>query len=154
MAKQVTKSIIVKGTVNEVFQVWADFENFSNFMKPVKAVSKINGRKSHWVVEGPLGKTIEWDAETTTFEPNQRIAWNSNDGDIKTTGQVTFTSLPENQTQVTVTLQYVPPAGLASSIADKLFGDPEGQLQENLRGFKSYVEKSHLMEREEPVSSQ
>lgn len=68
MAHQATKSLIVKGELSEIFDLWANFEIFPNFMKPINSVVKTGERTSHWVVEGPFGKTLEWDAETTTFE--------------------------------------------------------------------------------------
>jgi uncharacterized membrane protein len=54
---------------------------------------------------------------------------------------VTFKELPQDQTQVTVTLQYVPPGGVVGEAAAALFGQPEKQLTEDLKNFKSYVEK-------------
>ena len=65
-------------------------------MKYITSVHKTGDGLSHWVMEGPLGKKIEWDAEATRMEPNKRIAWNSCDqGDITTSGQVTFKELPK-----------------------------------------------------------
>jgi uncharacterized membrane protein len=144
MADQVTKSIIVKANVPDVFNIWANFENFPHFMKYIKSIRKTGDRTSHWVMEGPLGKDLEWDAETTKLEANKRIGWNSrDDGDIKTSGQVTFNQLPQGQTEITVTLQYVPPAGAVGEFIAKLFSDPEKRLEEDLHNFKTYVEGTH-----------
>jgi uncharacterized membrane protein len=144
MADQVTKSIIVKADAAEVFNIWANFENFPHFMKYIKSIQKTGDRTSHWVMEGPLGKDLEWDAETTKLETNKRIGWNSRDGgDIKTSGQVTFNQLPQGQTEITVTLQYVPPAGAIGEFIANLFSDPEKRLDEDLANFKSYVEGTH-----------
>jgi len=141
MADQVTRDIIVKANVSKVYELWANFENFPHFMKYISSVTKIGDRASHWVMDGPLGKQLEWDAETTTLEPNKRIAWNSRDGgDIKTSGQVTFNALPDDQTEITVVLQYVPPAGKLGEFVANLFSDPEKRLDEDLRNFKTYVE--------------
>ncbi len=140
MPEQINKSIIVKGDAKDIFDLWANFENFPHFMQPIKSVTKTGVRTSHWVVEGPFGRTIEWDAEMTTFERKKRIAWNSTGGDIKTTGQVTFNELPNEQTQVSVTLQYVPGDGFSREIADKLFGNAQQQLDSNLRSFKVFAE--------------
>ncbi|HEY8150919.1 MAG TPA: SRPBCC family protein, partial [Vicinamibacteria bacterium] len=91
MPEQATKSIIVGAGVGEVFEVWSNFENFPHFMKNIKSVEKRPDGSTHWVMDGPLGKSVEWDAETTMFEPNKRIAWHSREGStIKTSGQVTF----------------------------------------------------------------
>lgn len=140
MPEHITRSIIVKARVAQTFRAWENFENFPHFMEHIKSVEKQGGRKSHWVMEGPLGKDIEWDAATTLLEPNQRIAWTSTDGDLKTSGQVTFAAIGENETQVTVMLYYVPPAGMAGDIVAKLFGNPEAKLESDLRRFKAWME--------------
>lgn len=144
MQEQFTKSIIVKGDVSSIYQLWANFENFPSFMKNIKSVAKSGERMSHWMMQGPLGMKVEWDAETVRLEPNQRISWKSlGSGGLKTTGQVVFSALPHNETQVTVTLQYVPPAGMAGEVIADLFKNPEKQLKEDLYRFKRYAEDMH-----------
>jgi len=141
MAEQATKTIIVKAPVSDVYDIWANFENFPHFMKYIQSVRKTGDGLSHWVMEGPLGKEIEWDAETTRMDDHKRIAWNSRaGGDITTSGQVTFKELPQGQTEIAVTLQYVPPGGALGEMVAKIFKDPEDQLDEDLRNFKAYVE--------------
>ena len=141
MAEQATKSIIVGSTVGEVFETWSDFENFPHFMKSIKSVQKRPDGSTHWVAEGPLGKSVEWDAETTMFEPNKRIGWHSReDSKIKTSGQVTFVELGTGQTQVNVTMQWVIPASKGGERLAGLFADPEKRLEQDLYNFKTYVE--------------
>jgi uncharacterized membrane protein len=140
VTERVIKSIIVGQDAGQVFKLWADFENFPEFMKNIKSVKKTGDRTSHWVMEGPMGTTIEWDAQTTQFDENQRIGWSSTGGDIKTSGQVIFAPLPQGQTEVTVTLQYIPSDSLAGGVATALFANPEQQLEEDLRNFKRYAE--------------
>ncbi|HEX6385616.1 MAG TPA: SRPBCC family protein [Anaerolineae bacterium] len=142
MANQITKSIIVKSDVTDVFDLWSSFEHFPHFMKYIKSVTKTGPRTSHWEVEGPLGTTAKWDAEMTRLDENKRIAWNSKDheGNVTTSGQVTFNALPNDETEVTVLLQYTPPAGKAGELITNLFSDPEERLEEDLRNFKSFAE--------------
>jgi uncharacterized membrane protein len=142
MSNQVTKSIIIQGKVADLFTLWADFENFPNFMKHIKSVEKTGEGTSHWVMTGSSNTTIEWDAEITRLEENKRIAWSSKGGagDIKTSGQVTFTALPHGETEVTVTRHYAPPAGLDAGVAGELFSNPENALLRDLRNFKAYAE--------------
>jgi uncharacterized membrane protein len=143
---RVTKSIIVKGDVSEIFNLWADFENFPYFMKFITSVTKIGDRVSHWVMEGPLGAKVEWVAEVTAIEPNKRIAWSTKDradegeGDITTSGQVSFRELGHGDTEVTVMLHYVPPAGKLGELVAKIFSNPDARLEEDLRNFKAYAE--------------
>jgi uncharacterized membrane protein len=141
MSNKVTKSIIVKRPVAELFQLWANFENFPHFMENIHSVQKTGDRTSHWAMEGPLGTKVEWDAETTLFEENKRIAWNSKDRSALTTsGQVAFNALPNNETEVTVMMHYDPPAGMAGELVAKFFGNPEKRVEEDLNNFKHYAE--------------
>jgi uncharacterized membrane protein len=142
MADQTTKTIIVRGDIGKVYDAWANFENFPHFMKDVKSVTKTADRMSHWVVKGPLGKDVEWDAETTRLDQNKRIAWNSKEtSDIKTSGQVTFNDLGRGEVEVTVTLQWVVPASKGGEKLAGLFADPPKRLEEDLLAFKHYVEQ-------------
>jgi uncharacterized membrane protein len=142
MTEQIVKSIIVKKPVDEIYAIWSNFENFPYFMEYVKDVRKASPAISHWEVKGPLGMTVQWDAEMTRMEENKRIAWNSkdHDGTITTSGQVTFNALPQNETEVIVTMQYNPPAGKAGELIANIFSNPEERLKEDLRNFKRYAE--------------
>jgi uncharacterized membrane protein len=138
--QQTTRSIIVKGSPSELYHLWADVESFPRFMNNVKSVTRTGDSMTHWVVEGPFGRDVEWDAETTRMEEGKRIAWNSKDGsDVKTSGQVVFTQMPHDETQVTVTLQVAPQGALSGAVAG-FFGKPEEALEEDLRRFKAYAE--------------
>ena len=143
MSNQVTKTIIIEAPVDEVYGVWANFENFPHFMQNIEEVRNTGEGTSHWVMTGPLNTRLEWDAVTTRREENKRIGWNTKDldGDVTTSGQVTFNNLPKNQTEVTVTLHYEPnKGGLAGEVVDALFARPEEKLEEDLRNFKEYIE--------------
>ncbi len=142
------KNILVKAPLKHVYQAWADFENFPLFMQHIRSVTKTGERTSHWVMDGPLHSRLEWDAETTRLEENKRIAWSSTDGDIKTSGQVSFNAMPDNQVEVTVMLRYIPPAGIVGDIFAAIFTDPEGKLAEDLRNFKHYIEKTESAAKE------
>jgi uncharacterized membrane protein len=142
MSNRVTDSITVKGDVSTVFNIWSDFETFPYFMKYIHKVVKTGPRTSHWEVAGPLGKTLEWDAETTRMDEDQRIGWNTKDrdGSITTSGEVVFAELPNDQTKVTVTMNYTVPGGAIGEAVAQLFSDPAKRLEEDLNNFKAYVE--------------
>lgn len=141
MAGQVTKSIMVQGDVSEVYRLWENFENFPNFMKHIKSITTTGGRTSHWVMAGPMGKDIEWDARITDQEPNKRIAWKSTGGDVGNQGQVTFDDQGNGRTKVTVMMQYDMPAGKTGETIAKMVADPDKMLDEDLKNFKEYAEE-------------
>ncbi len=141
MADSYSKSIIVKGKVSELYDLWSRFEDFPLFMKYIKSVTLTGPNMSHWVMPGPMGKDIEWDAEITRMDENRRIAWNSKDNSpIKTSGQVTFKDLGKQETEVTVTMRYDPPGGKVGETVAHLFSNPEARVEEDLRNFKAFAE--------------
>lgn len=136
-------SIIVGANVTQAYNVWRQFENFPQFMNNVKEVTKTegDGKFSHWKVAGPLGTSVEFDAELTMDEPNKRIGWNSRDsGTVTTSGQVTFMELGTNQTQIHVVMNWVPPVGKVGEVVANLTNDPQSQLEEDLGRFKEMIE--------------
>ncbi len=142
MTDKVTESIIVKGDVHDVYSLWADFSNFPQFMKDIESVTLTGDDESHWVMKGPAKTSFEWVAITTRREEDSRIAWKSVDGDLKVNGQVTFKELPQDEVQITATVQYVPPRGAIGSAVAKLFGNPDERLRNDLRSFKMFFEQS------------
>jgi uncharacterized membrane protein len=141
MTDPITRSIIVKARIEDAFAFWADVENFPTFMKHLKSVERIDDKVSRWVMDGPAGTTIQWEAEITTYEPPRRIGWNSRDrSDVKTSGQVLFTDLSHSETEVTVTLKFEPPMGVVGDLGATLVERVDQRLDEDLRRFKHHVE--------------
>ena len=141
MSEAVTHSIIVGVDAAAAFALWARFENFPAFMTQIRSVTRTGEDTSRWVAEGPVGKEVEWEARTTRLEPNKRIAWNSSpDSKVRTSGQVTFNELDPRQTEVTVTMHYVAPAGSVGGALAALLADPAGKLQEDMLRFKHFAE--------------
>jgi uncharacterized membrane protein len=141
MGEQITKSIIVNGKIPEMYDAWLDFGNHPNFMEHITEVTSKGPDLNHWIMEGPLNTKLEWTTRTTREEANKRIAWKTIEGDLKTSGQVTFTALPKGQAEITVTAQTVPPEDLVDKAAVLLFEDQETQLEKDLRNFKAMVEQ-------------
>jgi uncharacterized membrane protein len=140
--QRVEKSIRVKAPASHVYQLWRDFKNFPQFMEHVEEVRSLDpeGRRTHWKVRGPMGKTVEYDATLTQDEPNRSIAWNSSEGEISTTGNVTFTQQDDN-TLVHVIMQWSEvPGGPVGEVASRVLQDPEAMLEEDLHRFKDIAE--------------
>jgi uncharacterized membrane protein len=136
---QTTASIIVGGDPTRAFEAWSGYDRFPEFMPHVVSVRRTGERTSHWTARGPLGRTVEWDAEITRLERDKRIAWaSSHDGAFKTSGQVTFNALPGGQTEVTLVFQYATSA--AREAIARALSDLERVVREDLRSFKAHVE--------------
>ena len=144
MAVQMTESVIIKGSAEEIFKMWADLRMLPSIIDDIKEVYPLDELRSKWTVKGPLGKDFSWIAEITRFEEDHRIAWRTLEGDIKTSGQVTFKNLPEDEnTEMTVTMQYVPPGGKVGEVASKVLEGPRGKLSEGLHDFKKFAESNY-----------
>jgi uncharacterized membrane protein len=137
------KTVHIRAPLEEVFACFKDFRNFSRFMSHVKRVQLAGEGRSHWVVAGPAGTRVVWDAELTELVPNQRIAWRTlSHSDIRSTGRVTFAREADGRTRVQVQLSYHPPAGPLGHFVARLFGkDPKRALDDDLLRLQSLLEK-------------
>ena len=138
----VHESITINRPVHEVYRHWRDFSNLAAFMHHVERVDVIDQRRSHWVVRGPAGRTVEWDAEIINEIEPELIAWRSLPGaDVASAGSVQFRATPRGATDVRVRLQYQPPAGKVGSWLAALFGrEPSQQIYDDLRRLKQILE--------------
>lgn len=143
----IVKSIIVNRSPDELYSFWRNFENLPRIMKHLESVQVIDHNRSHWVAKGPVGTTIEWDAEIVNEVPKEAIGWRSLDNaQIANAGSVRFKALPGGQsTAVQVTMEYVPPAGAVGMAVAKLLGEePEIQIEDDLRRFKQLAETGQI----------
>ena len=140
MSNQIIKSVIVEGIAMHNYLRWADFESFPKFMKEIKSVEKIGDNTYHWIMQAPIGTNIEWYTEVTRWDEGKRIAWHSIGGDIKTSGQVTFTALSNAETEVTIMVHYAPAADLDEALTADLFSNIDERVGRTLRNFKALVE--------------
>jgi uncharacterized membrane protein len=147
-ALPVTVSLIIDRSPEDLYGYWHVFSNFPSFMKHVISVEQKGERCSHWVVTGPAGSTVEWDAEITEDVPNKMIAWRAVEGsDVDHNGQVRFEPAPGRRgTMVTVDMQYRPPAGTLGSAVAAWFGEnPERSVTMDLRRFKQVMEAGEVI---------
>jgi uncharacterized membrane protein len=139
----VRDSIRLERPIAEVFSFWRRLDNLPRFMAHLEAVHDHGNGRSHWVARGPGGLRVAWDAETINELENQLIAWRSLPGsEIVTAGSVQFDRVRAGRsTQLTVTLQYEPPAGHAGDFVARLFGRSASQMiREDLRRLKQVLE--------------
>lgn len=144
---KVEHAVTVNRPAAEVYRFWRNLSRLPEFMDHLKEVRETGGGRSHWVASGPLGTSVEWDAEIIEDRPNEMISWRSLPGsDVDTAGSVHFRSAPSGRgTEVRVTLKYDPPAGKVGAAVAKLFGEaPEQQIAADLVKFKSQIEAGRV----------
>jgi uncharacterized membrane protein len=154
-ANEIEKTLLVMAPVDQVWELWSNFENFPRFMAHLREVSKIDEGRSRWVAVGPAGVSVEWEAEVTDWVPEQFIGWTSVEGSsIETTGQVRFRPISSSETEIDVQLSYNPPAGAAGHAIAALMGtDPKRAMDEDLGRFKSLLEEGKTGSKSELVHS-
>jgi len=143
----VEESFTILKSPEELYNFWHNFENLPKFMMHLESVKTIDEKRSHWVARGPAGMNVEWDAEIINDEANRTIAWRSLGGaDVDNAGSITFREAAGDRgTEVSVTLDYIPPMGRAGSMVAKLFGrDADQMVREDLRNFKRLMETGEI----------
>jgi uncharacterized membrane protein len=139
----VRESVHVQKPVEEVYRFWRQLENFPCFMSYLDQVNDLGNGRSHWVANGPAGLKVEWDAEIINEVENKVIGWRSLPGsEVVTAGSVNFSPAPDGLgTEVSVHLQYEPPAGKAGTLVASLFGrEPSQTIHEDLHRVKDMLE--------------
>ena len=121
-------------------------------MHHVRAVKALGEGRYHWLIEGPGGIPIAWEAIFTEFVPEDRLAWKTVARSlVGNSGQVRFGQNPDGTTRIDVRMSYNPPLGaLGHSLARLIGADPLHMLDEDMARFKSLVElgKTHVRGRE------
>ncbi len=137
------KTINITAPVEQVFAFWENFENFPRFMSNVREIRDLGNGRSHWVVAGPAGTTVEWEATITKLVPNQVLAWKSLPGAaVQNAGIIRFEPNQMGGTQVNIKLSYNPPAGAIGHVVAGLFGsNPKQEMDEDLKRLKDLIEQ-------------
>jgi uncharacterized membrane protein len=133
---EVTESIDVKVPVSTAYNQWTQFEEFPSFMGGVQQVQQLDDTHLHWVAE-IAGKREEWDAEITEQKPDDRVAWTARGGKGNA-GVVTFHRLGDDETRVTVQLDWQP-EGVVENVGTAL-GFDDRQVSKDLDRFKEIIE--------------
>ncbi|HVJ06737.1 MAG TPA: SRPBCC family protein [Candidatus Saccharimonadales bacterium] len=147
-AIHVERSFTINRPVSEVYDYFRNFENLPKFMLHLREVRVTGDKTSRWVAEAPLGFELEWDAEIVDEAQNRHLAWQSLPGTlIPNRGSVAFRPASEYHggTEITVVLEYMPPAGRGGALFARVFGrEPGMQIREDLRRLKQLLEAGEI----------
>lgn len=138
------QSIEIAAPIDTVFDVWTEYKNFPHFMSHVVDVRQLDEKRSHWVVKGPAGTRVEWDAIQTGYRRPSLLSWQTAPGSVVAhSGSVLFEPTGSG-TRVTVRMAYQPPAGaLGHGLAVLLGRDPKQELEDDLGRMKSFIESGN-----------
>jgi uncharacterized membrane protein len=143
----VGRTVTIGRPRDEVYAFWRDFPNLAGIMENIERIDTIDARRTHWVVKGPAGRTVEWDSIVTDDEPGRLIAWQSVEGaDVRNSGRVEFLdAAPGRGTMVRATIAYDPPGGTIGQWIAKLFQrEPNLQVRRDLRRLKQFLETGEV----------
>jgi uncharacterized membrane protein len=134
----VTESVDVHAPLRTVYNQWTQFESFPRFMSGVESITQIDDKRSHWVTRIG-GVEREFDTVVTEQRPDERIAWKSTGGDTSHAGVVTFQRLNEEETRVSIQIDWEPESMLEK--AGSAMGADDLQVKADTRRFKKFIEE-------------
>lgn len=146
---RVEERLLIHRPVDEVYTFWRNFENLPAFMRNLQSVEVLDGKRSRWTAIGPANAPISWEAEIINERRNEVIGWRSTDSAlVANAGSVTFRPVFDGQaTELTVKMEYIPPAGEVGAFVAKVFGrEPRQQIPEDLQRLKHLLERTPLTE--------
>ncbi|HEX6541134.1 MAG TPA: SRPBCC family protein [Ktedonobacterales bacterium] len=134
-------SVRVNRPVEQVYPMFTHFNDFPKFMHFIKEVTYYDDANSHWVAD--VAGRHEWDAVNSGWQTNRQVGWESTNG-LENRGVVTFQAVGPNLTEVTVLVEYTPPAGVLGSMGEALGAGKrfEQALQQDLNHFARMVEEA------------
>jgi uncharacterized membrane protein len=141
--QKIEKTIFIARPPEELYRFWRNLENLPEFMESIESIRIMDDRHSHWVVKGPGGHRVEWDAEIVNEHPGEMISWQTLPGaDVQSAGTVRFTSTEDGRgTLLRVVLEFHPPGGSLGARVARLFGrDPAARLERDLGRLKEIIE--------------
>ncbi|PWT84374.1 MAG: hypothetical protein C5B58_04820 [Acidobacteria bacterium] len=139
---QLRKTIHINAPVDELYQLFANPENFPRIFEHVTEVRHSRDNLYYWTVVGPAGMPVSWESVVTEAVTNERIAWTSvPSAAVRTSGWVQFQPDQGAGTTVNIQFTYKPPAGVIGHLIASLFGaDPKHALDDDIARLKSLFE--------------
>ena len=143
---RIDDDLVIGRPIQEVYAFWRNLANLPRVMRHIERVDMLDSTRSHWVMRGPAGTRVEWDAIIINERAPHLLAWESLPGsDVASAGSVRLEETAIG-TRMSVSLQYNPPAGKVGAALAWLSGhSPAASVREDLRRVK------HLLEDGQPA---
>ncbi|WP_433345571.1 SRPBCC family protein [Microtetraspora malaysiensis] len=135
-------AISIAASPENIWPLVSDYRLYAEIMPDVLEVRLLGDGRSHWVIAGPAGTCVRFDAVETRREENREIAWKTPEGQLFAhVGAVRLTPEGEGRTRVQVQMAYNPAVGAIGHAVAKLLGvDPVHKLREDLMRLKTVAE--------------
>ncbi len=148
-AGPVRRTVTIAVTPERAYDFWRALPNLPRFMPRLESVEELGAGRSRWRVRGPLGKTLQWEAEIVDERPNERLRWRSVAGaEVSHHGEVRFRPAPGRRgVEVTVDLSYLPPGGELGRAAAFFSTEAIGiELERDLQRLKQLLELGEIVQ--------
>ncbi|MGI8997770.1 MAG: SRPBCC family protein [Pyrinomonadaceae bacterium] len=140
--KVIERQIEIAAPTARVFELFSAFEDFPRWMHNIQEVRRIDGRRTLWTAGASPTTLVRWEAVTTAFERNRRLAWRAAPGGMVAEMEATFAETWRGTTLLRVSLGEDSPTGHGSAGPAGFSGERVGQtLEESLARFKRLVEQ-------------
>jgi uncharacterized membrane protein len=140
---EVERSITIEKPADKLYHFWRDPRHLSQILGENAEIRVGSGGLTHWIVQGPFNRRIEWDTQIVEDRPNEIIRWQSLEGaPLLNEGSVRFRRAPGDWgTEVTLHIRFDLPGGQAVNKTIKYLGFvPRMLVEKALRRFKSLAE--------------
>jgi uncharacterized membrane protein len=122
--------------IRVAYNYWTQYEEFSDFTKGVRSVSRNDETASDWKVKvGP--STRGWKATVQEQVPDERIVWSSEGAKGTTHGCVSFHELTPDLTRIVLVVEYYP-SGFFEKTGN-LWRVQGRRLRLDFKNFQRYV---------------
>jgi uncharacterized membrane protein len=139
----VEKTITILAQTDEVYELAKRIDTLPKFLDHVRRVQIQDGNRerSHWVVDGPFGREVCFDAKITHSDKDRVLAWTSDpDEAVPHVGVIHFEPVIGG-TRVHIQMHYSPRGGLVGHLLSRALGfDPRSRMNEDLVRMKSLLE--------------
>mgnify|MGYP000666160750 FL=1 len=90
------KNLTINASAQEVFDYWADFRNFQQYIPIIERIDILDDRRSRWVIRAPLSHKVTFESQIKPFEPGKNLVWESRHADGFAKGDLRLTEQGEH----------------------------------------------------------
>jgi uncharacterized membrane protein len=106
VSSSLSETVDVNAPLQVTWSLWSDVTRWPEFLSHVQKVAQLDDRTFSWWLALP-GADKAFTAELTQVVPQERIAWRTTEG-VEHAGVVTFDRLDEENSRVTMQIDYSP----------------------------------------------
>lgn len=141
-AVAMSHSIMIDAPCKALYRYWRNFANLPEIVDGLQRVEVLDTWRSRWVMDAPLGLSVEWEVEIVDDQPNERIAWRAVNRRLRNGGWVEFRDAGAGRgTEVRAMIVIEPPLHqIGPTVATVFRRDPGDPVRDALWALKRRLE--------------